>query len=140
MFDSLIAMIKSGAEAVMGFLSSCVGAVVGFFKGVITDFYDFFVSLLQMLWSAFQWLKIETMSYLYNLLKEMVTSLNIPFPSSLTQNIIDIYCMLNVWFPVDAAIDIGVILINTWLLVLSIKLVVKIKFLVGFLISRPLFK
>lgn len=140
MFDSIVGALETAVNAVIDFLLSMVNAIIDFFNAIINDFIDMVLSLPELVWKAFQWFKNETMAVLYNLLKEFVSSMNIPFPSSLQQNIIDAYVMLNIWFPVDAALDIGVILINTWILVLSFKLGIKLKLLIGGLISRPIFK
>ena len=140
MFDSIITALKSVISALMDFIFAFVSVIIDFIKSIVVNFFDFIMTIFSFLWSIFQWFKKESLAVLYNIFKDLVSSLNIPFPANLTQNITDAYLMLNVWFPADAAIDIGIVLINTWILVLSIKLGFKVKLLIGGLISKPLFK
>lgn len=140
MFDALIEMVKNAAQAVIDFLFAIVGVVTDFIRAVVVNFFDFIVSIFSFLWSIFQWFKNETLAVLYNLFKEFIAGLNIPFPSSLSDNLIQWYHQINIFFPCDTAIDLGIILINTWLFVLSVKIGFKIKLLIGGLIAKPLFK
>ncbi|MEI6421480.1 MAG: hypothetical protein WCP55_04625 [Lentisphaerota bacterium] len=140
MFDSLINLVSGAFNSIIEFLGNIVSSIVDFLKDMAVNFYDFIIDLLNLAWSAFQWVKNETMTVLYNVFKDFISGLNIPFPSSLNDNIIQWYHQINIFFPADSALDVALILLNTWLLVLTIKIGFKVKLMVGGLIAKPLFK
>lgn len=140
MIDSILNALKSFFESVLSFISSIVNAVLGYLSAIITGFYDFIVSIPSKIYECIVWVRNETLAALYEIIKSSMSAAGVSVPSTLPNDIYYWYHQINVFMPVDYILDITVILIDTWLAVVFIRVLIKIKIRAGGIITKGMFK
>ncbi len=140
MIQSIIDAFKAVGRAIIDFLLSCVNFICGFLVDVVQAIWDFVKEVFIYLWQVFQHVQHEIYVTIYNLIKEAFASYNLPFPAAMPNQIYYWYHQINQFFPLDACIDGAFILINTFLVILFIKMMIKIKLKIGGMFTGGIFK